>query len=381
MEITDKFEVRFKRTLHKKDVDKYMFKVTDSEGEYGVIVSMPRGEDLDINFKSWSDFSQVSYQKKKWIECGKREPPVSSFTRSTDKKKQKTNPAKSSDSNSSDSSSGSALSKQHDNVFTNFVKHLMKKCRGALHFSPDHALNSQEDILAYKVVSFYVGNSVIDRISALLTMIIPGDRATIYNAESGFGTCSPKDIQPKIKYCTNLARIEGVQFLGDPKQVKQALLAFQVGTGKLISYYKQTRTSVFEYELHRESVEPDAGRGCGGGSCGKGIYFFIDPASVLRYWAGNTHCSLTDPTNVPIITRKFTHPRGLRVAVAHPIGGKVSDDQIEHHRQDLELWLREKADGPDGYTIDPLSAEADDIPNASPMDVELDPPTKPVPSK
>jgi hypothetical protein len=167
--------------------------------------------------------------------------------------------------------------------------------------------------------------AILDKVSALLTMQLSYQHASIFYTEQPDkkGIVPLAEMRNTEKYCTNAARVVGLQFIGDPEQCKTAMLAYASGHAFLSSYFSTGSDSTirtfeadgqddpaadlkgkFLYELGQESIEQRAGQNCGNGSCGAGIYFFLDRKSALNYWKDRNR-GYSDATHVPVITRKI----------------------------------------------------------------------------
>lgn len=216
---------------------------------------------------------------------------------------------------------------------------------------------SAYDVTGYKFANFFIPSSGIsgdltslsfslskdvdisekytlcNDVKVILTLSMPYKRALVYNMDRDGRLSSMDDITSGVKYCTNIAKAVGIQFIGNPIAVKNALLIYQLGKGLIKSQYDNKTL----YELQQETYEPSAGeRSASGGRCGKGIYFFTDYDSTVNYWSNNTP---NDHKQAPIITKKLSHGRGLGFNCGDYKGYTVKD-QIEERKEKLHDWFR-----------------------------------------
>ena len=120
-----------------------------------------------------------------------------------------------------------------------------------------HILLSKSDLLGYKVVGVVIQQNpssvvkltsaikgdqlskgiMLNKVSALLSLQIEAEDALVYKVEKGTGIISFSKLKSGVKYCTNAVRIISVRFIGDQKQVKQSLMAYQTGNTRFVSYH------------------------------------------------------------------------------------------------------------------------------------------------
>ncbi len=142
----------------------------------------------------------------------------------------------------------------------------------------DTKLSASEVYVGYKMARFAVGKSLSTQVAVLLTLHIPALSTHVRASTSG------DLIQPTAygmydatEYCTGRAIVAGIQFLGNIHGCSIAFDTFISGGGKIISNFDPN----FLYTLGHELNEPEFGmRGIG---CMKGIHFFKDKKSAIKY--------------------------------------------------------------------------------------------------
>lgn len=167
----------------------------------------------------------------------------------------------------------------------------------------------REDILGYKIVNFHGtpnGDNLVPGVRVLLHLQLPGS-AKIFNSKSQQVIPSRDKLLRGQKYCTDLCRVEGVQFLGSLEAVKASLLRFQSDQGFLVSGWGNA-SKPFIYELGKIAKEATAGSRAEG--CGPGLHFYTDASTAVQNFGGLAELD----TLVPIITKRLTEKRGLRLS-------------------------------------------------------------------
>jgi len=184
-------------------------------------------------------------------------------------------------------------------------------------------LDARIDHVGYKMVYFCRhpdGRGALRNVAALLHLQMPGKLSTIYDsegAERGIVVPAQHGMRAGHKYCVNACVVTGVQFFGQPKPTKEALLDFARNRGFLVSGFGGA--TKLRYELGQLHVEPRAGQIRNGQRCTEGLHFFIDAHSALNY--GQHSLSLSSVSSFPgIVTLRLSQPRGLVFAI---------EDQLE----------------------------------------------------
>lgn len=234
--------------------------------------------------------------------------------------------------------------------------------QGLCKFSGAHRLSSASDIVGYKIASFGVNTStgpvIMSSLHVLLVLQIPADRALIYHTVGGSGIVPPRDLKDGEKYCTNVVRVIAVQFVGVPDLVRRALLLWHANYGFCASRHDNGRT---KYELWRETYEPRAGEGCDH-QCGKGLYFFTDEASAIRYWSQLDYTEENHPpiSPSPVISAKLLRPRGL--LIGHDAEeAEYLPIEKERRRLEFEWWARHVMEFSPGTDYEVASRDPDPI--------------------
>lgn len=151
--------------------------------------------------------------------------------------------------------------------------------RFALANSIEKPISADQSIVAYKAVSIGM-TGVAHGANALLRLRIPLATASIYNVEISSGLVKPADLSDNRKYCTNLAYVDALQVSAPtPSEMKKILFALQTGNATLDSKHNR----IFKYHLQQFVSEPNAGKDCGNGACGSGIYFYTKRELAFGY--------------------------------------------------------------------------------------------------
>jgi hypothetical protein len=160
------------------------------------------------------------------------------------------------------------------------------------------------DILGFKYVDFPMEDKT--KGGALLWLQIPTRNSVIRESKL------PEDVRiselsTNTKYRVGRAFVKGVQFVGNVKQVAKMAQAYQDNAGSLQSNYDPN----FKYEVGEWVSEPGFGYEEPVKDCGRGVHFFTDMASAVRY--GNRYGSVP-ACGMPIITRVLRDKRCLEVS-------------------------------------------------------------------
>jgi hypothetical protein len=168
------------------------------------------------------------------------------------------------------------------------------------------------DMLGFKMVNFVSGDEEKSfSVKAVLWLQIPLGNNRFYmdgdrNNRINMARMTP---QKDHKYCCYRATVIGVQFLGNPKRLKQACLAYQRNQG----YLQSIQDEKFHYEVEEEVRDPDIGKP--GWGCCRGIYF---------YYNFETACGHEQWAEYPLITARFS---GRRRRVK-PYQKKISQSRV-----------------------------------------------------
>jgi hypothetical protein len=175
--------------------------------------------------------------------------------------------------------------------------------------NPDrHYLFVGQDVLGWKIVNFCKSASPTDRLAGvrvLLHLQIPATARVFDSLKHSLCT----EFDKTRKYCTDVCRVEGLQFFGDPSKVTEALQLFQQGQGHLMSGWGN---KPFEYRLRKLALEPEAGKVTP--ACGPGIHLYLDPRKALENYGQEELAGL------PVISDRLTESgkQALVVRHAHP---------------------------------------------------------------
>jgi hypothetical protein len=215
-------------------------------------------------------------------------------------------------------------------------------------------LLSKSDLLGYKVVGVVIQQNpssfvkltsikgdqlskgiMLNKVSALLSLQIEADDALVYKVEKGSGIIAMNKLKSGVKYCTNAVRIVSVRFIGDQKQVKQSLMAYQTGNARFVSYHDKDT----EYPLQKKVRVETAGQGCGNAQCGHGIYFFTDVESTIGFWQERNPCVLSDKPSTPWMSEPVVLSNGFRAIKLSQIEKQeiIMDNYLTNQRQ-LQEW-------------------------------------------
>lgn len=160
------------------------------------------------------------------------------------------------------------------------------------------------DILGFKYVDFAINKKV--KGGALLWLQIPTRHSAIRESKLPTDVRIP-DLATKTKYRVGRAFVKGVQFLGNIKQVAEAAAAYQDNAGSLQSNYDAN----FKYEVGEWAAEPGFGQDEPAENCGRGIHFFTDMQSAVKY---GTQYGAVPGHGAPIITRVLRDKRCLEIS-------------------------------------------------------------------
>jgi len=195
-------------------------------------------------------------------------------------------------------------------------------------------LDPRQDYLGYKIVHFCRhpdGSGTFDGVWAVLHLQLPGRTARIYTSEGHARGSIASVIPPqhglnaKQKYNTNHCIVTGVQFFGEPKPTKAALLAFQRNRGFLVSGFGGANK--MRYELGREHWEPRAGQMRNGGQCTEGLHFFVDAESAFNY----SRQVSSDCAFLGVVTLRLSKARGLVYAIEDESDFEVKQIDFKSH--------------------------------------------------
>lgn len=192
-------------------------------------------------------------------------------------------------------------------------------------------LDPREDYLVYKVVNFCRhpnGQGRYDHVMAVLHMQLSGRLSKIFTSEGpkkGIQLVSPAvdGLYSGQKYNTNAAVVIGIQFFGQPKQTKQALVDYANNKGFAVSGFGGA--TKMRYEVGQLHVEPRAGRTRDGQKCTEGLHFFVDIDSAFNYGRAEVGSSQ------PIVALRLSQPRGL--VMIEPIPEVKPKDPL-----DIPVW-------------------------------------------
>ena len=164
----------------------------------------------------------------------------------------------------------------------------------------DLNLDPSEVYTVYKIACFHNDSAIVTDVAVLVTLTIQSSKAFIADGATG-KKILPENMTPNTKYCTKTAIVTGLQFIGNVLSIEKILEMYKNGEGKIVSNFD----SKFEYRLSNEITEPEFGQP--GLGCVKGIHFFIDKRSALKYTT--TGFIDLETTLTPVIAAKFTESR------------------------------------------------------------------------
>lgn len=196
---------------------------------------------------------------------------------------------------------------------------------------PPHLIMGDE-VIGYKMVNLTSDSFDMKPIQVMLRIRIPFTEASIYNVEGQGQVMRPADLQKQKKYCTNIAFVDGLRVGGPhPTTVKKALMALQTNNASMVS--KADRS--FEYKLQQFVSEPRAGRNCGNGNCGSGIYFYLDPDSSFGYF--HKHCQ-GDYYITGVVDKALLFDS--RPASEEAKEKEILEEARQHRTRDLQQWAK-----------------------------------------
>jgi hypothetical protein len=197
---------------------------------------------------------------------------------------------------------------------------------------PARSLSAGEDIIGYKAVNLSIKGLPAHGIQALLRLRIPFGEASVYNVEGNGKVARPADMQQRQKYCTNLAYVEALQIgAPNPIDMKKALFALQTGNATLDAKYN----SKFKYRLQEYASEPEAGRGCGQGQCGSGIYFYLQRSNTFNYFPKfSEKYVISDVVDKALLLSERTEHEDNAE-------NEMLEEAHQHRIQDLAQWSKE----------------------------------------
>lgn len=235
------------------------------------------------------------------------------------------------------------------------------------------SLVSVSDILGYKVVGIMIQQNpfatvqfkspdskygqmfsngiLLSKVSALLSLQIEHQNALVYSVESGKGIVPFNQIRPKVKYCSNAVRCISARFIGDSQQINQALMCYQTGNARFVSYHdKQT-----EYHINKCIRVPTAGQGCGNSRCGQGLYFFTDVPSTLDFWGSRNSCVSSHNPSTPWMSEPVLFSNGFRaIKLPKKLKHEIQHDNYLTNERQLREWC-------DSHRMDLFSEDDQDF--------------------
>jgi hypothetical protein len=118
-------------------------------------------------------------------------------------------------------------------------------------------------------------------VAALLTLHIPCLHTHIRHSGSGIiVNPNAEGLERGTEYCTGQVIVAGVRFMGDYNAVKLVMREFTLGHVRIVSNFDPK----FEYRPGFRITEPEFGiHGSRGIGCIKGIHFFKDEESAIKY--------------------------------------------------------------------------------------------------
>lgn len=234
---------------------------------------------------------------------------------------------------------------------------VITKLTNSLIPSESSTLLSSSDLLGYKVVGVVIQQNpsalvklrtnqilvgdklnsgvMLTKVSALLSLQIEAKNALVYAVEQGSGIVAFNKLKPSVKYCTNQVRVISARFIGEEKQIKQSLMAYQTGNARFVSYHDKKT----EYRLNKNERVETAGQGCGNSRCGQGLYFFTDVPSVLKFWGERNQCVKSKEPSSPWISDSIVLSNGfhaIKLDKNHKNEQKL-DNYLTNQRQ-LQEW-------------------------------------------
>lgn len=219
-------------------------------------------------------------------------------------------------------------------------------------------LLSTSDVLGYKVVGVVIQQNphsliklrsnqsssmgeqlnkgvMLNKVSALLSLQIESKNALVYKVQKGSGIVPLHKLKRHVKYCTNAIRTISARFIGDEKQIKQALLCYQTGNARFVSYHDKST----EYPLAKKVKVKTAGQGCGNSSCGQGLYFFIDVPSTLEFWSERNSCVSSENPSTPWMSDPILLSNGFQAIKLSDIHKQEIDiDNFLTNQNQLQSW-------------------------------------------
>ncbi len=161
------------------------------------------------------------------------------------------------------------------------------------------ALNAYESIIGYKIATSSLLHTIHGGkwrdIYALVWLQIDLRPNNVKLSDYGHTVSQACALQPRRKYCTNSARVLGIQFVGDPYHIKHALKNYVKGQGRVKSKFDPS----FVYNPDKVVNEPNFGK-MGKGGCLQGIHFYTDIKSAVSFGG----CNGIDES-FPIVTQRI----------------------------------------------------------------------------
>lgn len=172
---------------------------------------------------------------------------------------------------------------------------------------PRNYVHPYPDMLAFKKVKVVIRNKRLAnefesfKFEAIVWLQIPLRDNALYESESGL-YCGVNELQKLNKYCTKLANVIGVQFIGEIDVVKKLSLMYMCGQADLTSLFDRN----FVYDTNTTVHESRAGHP-GMNRCCRGIHFFLNIESAIQYHnVGYNPKYLRKDRQFQLITKRHT---------------------------------------------------------------------------